>query len=249
MWLAAALCAAVIGTEVAFGAELPSPLAIRAQRSHDWVFHYLDRNRNDAVDPSEMETMPTPMRHWMRANGHDLKLSISRSTFLEIAPDMMDAVRRERSRRVGYRYPSSPFVFGRFNRSDLLPAKYRRRDSDRDGQIGLYEWDLRDAKKFVAMDTNGDGFLTPQELGGSPVPIRKVKQPASKMVQRAYGGRAASVFRMADVDHDGLVSLQEWAKVRTGSRSGAVTGSVGRFPLSQNEFSDFYIGMSSPADH
>lgn len=45
-----------------------------------------------------------------------------------------------------------------------LPADYRDKDKNGDGQIGLYEWDRKAFAQFFALDRNGDGFLTPDEL-------------------------------------------------------------------------------------
>jgi len=52
------------------------------------------------------------------------------------------------------------------NQSSDLPEKYRKYDTDHDGQIGLYEWKAAGLPipEFQAMDLNGDGFLTPDEL-------------------------------------------------------------------------------------
>jgi len=45
-----------------------------------------------------------------------------------------------------------------------LPDQYRARDTDKDGQIGMYEWPRSDYATFRKLDLNRDGFLTPQEL-------------------------------------------------------------------------------------
>jgi Ca2+-binding EF-hand superfamily protein len=47
-----------------------------------------------------------------------------------------------------------------------LPDWFRQYDTDGDGQIGLYEWKAagQPIAKFLAMDNNGDGFLTPDEV-------------------------------------------------------------------------------------
>ncbi len=45
-----------------------------------------------------------------------------------------------------------------------LPADYIARDTNRDGQIGMYEWSKNDLTTFARLDTNGDGFLIPAEL-------------------------------------------------------------------------------------
>jgi Ca2+-binding EF-hand superfamily protein len=49
-----------------------------------------------------------------------------------------------------------------------LPAWFAQIDTDKDGQIGLYEWKSsgRQLDEFFAMDANGDGFLTPEEVLG-----------------------------------------------------------------------------------
>ena len=46
-----------------------------------------------------------------------------------------------------------------------LPEWFDKDDSDKDGQIGLYEWRAarRDMVEFTSMDLNGDGFVTADE--------------------------------------------------------------------------------------
>jgi hypothetical protein len=47
-----------------------------------------------------------------------------------------------------------------------LPPWFSQYDTDKDGQVGLYEWKAagRPVSEFVAMDMNGDGFLTVEEV-------------------------------------------------------------------------------------
>jgi Ca2+-binding EF-hand superfamily protein len=47
-----------------------------------------------------------------------------------------------------------------------LPDWFRQYDTDGDGQIGLYEWKAagQPIAKFLEMDLNRDGFLTPDEV-------------------------------------------------------------------------------------
>jgi len=47
-----------------------------------------------------------------------------------------------------------------------LPPWFREYDTDGDGQIGLYEWKAarQPIARFLEMDLNGDGFLTPDEV-------------------------------------------------------------------------------------
>jgi hypothetical protein len=46
-----------------------------------------------------------------------------------------------------------------------LPSWWDSLDTDKDGQIGLYEWraDGREVKEFQKMDLDGDGLIAPQE--------------------------------------------------------------------------------------
>src|SRR5262249_15447941 len=47
-----------------------------------------------------------------------------------------------------------------------LPDWFAKLDTDKDGQIGLYEWlaAKKPIDEFKDMDRNGDGFLTPEEV-------------------------------------------------------------------------------------
>ena len=48
---------------------------------------------------------------------------------------------------------------------DGLPDWFEQLDTDKDGNVGLYEWlaDKRTMSEFMAMDLDGDGLLAPQE--------------------------------------------------------------------------------------
>jgi hypothetical protein len=62
----------------------------------------------------------------------------------------------EEEKQVVFRYGKLP---------KELPDWWERLDTDKDGQIGLYEWrkDGREVEAFIAMDLNNDGLLTPEE--------------------------------------------------------------------------------------
>jgi len=47
-----------------------------------------------------------------------------------------------------------------------LPAWFEEADKDKDGQVGLYEWKAsgKSVSEFLAMDHNGDGFITVEEI-------------------------------------------------------------------------------------
>ena len=75
----------------------------------------------------------------------------------------------------------------RWPKPQKLPDQYRARDTDKDGQIGLYEWPRSDYATFRKLDLNRDGFLTPQEL--TSVPSSK---PAAPVVAAASAADTAS---------------------------------------------------------
>src|SRR5262249_50740168 len=64
--------------------------------------------------------------------------------------------RQEEKKAVVYRAGKLP---------DNLPAWFKELDRDQDGQVALYEWKAADrsVEDFVALDRNGDGFITFQE--------------------------------------------------------------------------------------
>jgi hypothetical protein len=47
-----------------------------------------------------------------------------------------------------------------------LPGWFRELDTDRDGQVSLYEWRMakRSLDEFLRMDRNRDGYLSPEEV-------------------------------------------------------------------------------------
>lgn len=66
----------------------------------------------------------------------------------------------------GDRKEEQPVIAIRYGKLPAgLPSWWDSLDSDKDGQIGLYEWrqDGRDMKEFQKMDLDHDGVLAPQE--------------------------------------------------------------------------------------
>lgn len=55
-----------------------------------------------------------------------------------------------------------------------LPESYQKLDKNKDGQIGLYEWERAKYAEFRKLDKNRDGFLTPQELASKTTSVAAV---------------------------------------------------------------------------
>jgi Ca2+-binding EF-hand superfamily protein len=92
-----------------------------------------------------------------------------------------------------------------------LPDWFRQYDTDGDGQIGLYEWKAagQPIAKFLALDRNGDGFLTPDEVA-APVAVAsgETKDPP-KNEQNLQRNDAARLFRQAMiVNGQGSIQIQ-----------------------------------------
>ncbi len=59
----------------------------------------------------------------------------------------------------------------RKTRKSPLPDQYQALDKNKDGQIGLSEWDRTKYAEFRKLDKNRDGFLTPKELAATVVTV------------------------------------------------------------------------------
>ncbi|MDB5308071.1 MAG: hypothetical protein JWO38_2273 [Gemmataceae bacterium] len=70
------------------------------------------------------------------------------------------------ARRDGKKEEDKSFVAVRYGKLPAgLPDWFTDLDTDKDGQVGLYEWRAggREMKEFVEMDLDGDGLIAPQE--------------------------------------------------------------------------------------
>ena len=67
-----------------------------------------------------------------------------------------------------------PVVYRAGNLPKDIPSWFTAMDTDKDGQVGLYEWKAqgRPQSEFQALDLNGDGFITVEEA------MRTVKKAA-----------------------------------------------------------------------
>lgn len=93
-----------------------------------------------------------------------------------------------------------------------LPDEYVGRDTNRDGQIGLYEWSRKDLATFRRLDSNRDGFLTAQELIASKQPSRifssNVYVPTSKATAaNVAGAKSGSTPAVAATDNKAAAKI------------------------------------------
>jgi hypothetical protein len=103
-----------------------------------------------------------------------------------------------------------------------LPEAWKAADLDKDGQIGLYEWDRKKYKEFFALDTNRDSLLTPREIsqasGASPAPtataVAASTIPSSRSTSTKTTKPAASPpgTPITAVEYDAKSAEGRWAK-------------------------------------
>jgi Ca2+-binding EF-hand superfamily protein len=149
-------------------------------------FDYLDRDKDGQISTDEFARMDSRMRERFQSLGFDGQRSISRSRFLDAYRRADEARRQEDDQRrtSGDSRTTSSSSSSSSSSSDRsrgkpkekvrltmpLPAPYQALDLNMDDQIGLYEWDPTKYDEFFALDRNGDGFLTPNELVNAPRP-------------------------------------------------------------------------------
>lgn len=128
-----------------------------------------------------------------------------------------------------------------------LPEKYGTGDTDRDGQVSLFEWRKwkpKEIAKFFEFDANRDGILTPRELqiaenAANPKASQKAKQPTAKQ-DKSTTPEARWVFRQLDRDRDGELSDEEWQRSRTTRYHFGNAGIEFDRPIDVDGFIDIY---------
>jgi Ca2+-binding EF-hand superfamily protein len=179
-------------------------------------FRRRDRNGDGRLDLDEMDEDLRAERDRWDANGDG---------FIDLA-EFKNYLRARRAReretvRVGVGWPTRPPRAP--PAADLhpkLPPWFREYDSDGDGQVSLYEWRAagQPIDKFLAMDFNGDGFLTPDEVlpPEEVAPEPKEKKGSPKPEPQSDPGSLTAFQKQVG---------QVFAFTVTGAANGAVWGS------------------------
>jgi Ca2+-binding EF-hand superfamily protein len=120
-----------------------------------------DENKDGLIDLNEF-------KKFFRARSDQIRAELAANAGIQTTPGGDDGalpglpttparVEEEVQKRVVYRAGRLP---------EELPPWFAQYDTDGDGQIGLYEWKKtrRPLSEFLAMDRNGDGFLTVEEV-------------------------------------------------------------------------------------
>ena len=265
----------------------------------DKVFKYYDRNRNGKLDGEDYGRMSDSFKQAIRAARLDLRNGVDYQTFLRAWPTMQGEMRAQRDRdasrgdrgrddrrddyrRDDYRRPESkapqkpktkrpPKRKPQPRLTVDLPTKFSEVDKNKDGQIGLYEWDRAKFKEFFALDQNNDGFLTPRELAaGNPVapsprtrtasssrtnstspskPAEAPKGSSGTITPEEFdpnssdGRRASYVFRSLDRNKDGMLTEDEWQRSQSTRRDFERKNVKPPLPAKLEQFAGLYIAV------
>jgi len=276
-------------------ASLAPLVQAQDQYPPDKVFKYYDRNRNGKLDGEDYGRMSDSFKQAIRAARLDLRKGVDYQTFLRAWPTMQGEMRAQRDRdasrgssrsgdyrREEYRRPEpkapqKPKTKRPPKRKPQprltvdLPTKFSEVDKNKDGQIGLYEWDRAKFKEFFTLDQNNDGFLTPRELTArnpvTPSPRTRVAStsrtnstPSSKPAEApkatsgtitpekfdpnsSDGRRASYVFRSLDRNKDGTLTEEEWQRSQSTRRDFERKNVKPPLPVKLEQFAGLYIAV------
>ena len=144
-----------------------------------------------------------------------------------------------------------------------LPDEYRSKDTDKDGQIGMYEWSRTDYATFRKLDLNGDGFLTPLELSrvgrsrrSAPAVVAKSSESVSAIATApatvetaaeqspaaptAGKKEAERQFDLIDKDKNDKITEEEFQKSTLTRLKFTKAGIALTFPVQRVEFLRLY---------
>lgn len=156
----------------------------------------MDSNGNGKIDQDELDRMPSFVRDMMASRGLQLKAGMSvddvrntmRAGFSGSPPGQPgqpgqpgDPNAARPKQLTPYKMkPKAPITL-------TLPPAYAEVDTDFDGQLGMHEWMMTrraDLDMFDLMDTDFDGYLTPEELQAAEAAAAAGQQVASTDTRR-----------------------------------------------------------------
>lgn len=247
-------------------------------------FNDLDRNRDGYLDSDEFRRVDGRLRDRFRDRGVDGERPVSKSRFMDTYRRIEEDRRKEEEerRREGGDSRSSSSSSSSRDRSSgssrrskvkltaALPSKYAAFDKNLDDQIGMYEWDRAKYAEFIALDRNGDGFLTPNELDDPPkpnAPTVTATAPSGAAATSSSGTLAtpgsspapATILKPAstddpdtkqakymfsviiDRDKNGEISEKEWADTRGIRPMFEKAGVTPTLPMKEADFVKQYL--------
>jgi EF hand len=137
------------------------------------MFRHFDRDGDGFLTPGEMPAaLRADMRRWDRNGDGRIDFEEYRAYF----PNRLERVFGELQNRLNDGAPSAgireedldrkPTVIAPGKLPTGLPAWFAQLDTDKDGQVAMYEWRRAGwpIEEFEKLDLNSDGFLVPQEI-------------------------------------------------------------------------------------
>ena len=159
----------------------PTPVAVPAAPSPDLEaqaresFALLDTDKNGSLSVEELKANG---KRGQRLLDDLAKWDTNKNGTIEL-PEYVEFYKTHNQGKSGLNPPGAPvdpakpveedkrpIVYRTGKMPKELPAWFEEADKDKDGQVGLYEWKAsgKSVSEFMAMDQNGDGFLTVEEV-------------------------------------------------------------------------------------
>ncbi len=103
---------------------------------------------------------------------------------------------------------------GRGTEARQTKALFDLLDTNRDGKISVSEFKNNQMLIFYIWDKNKDLLLTPDETPLPPDVFRRIAGQNSRIDTMEFMNVVDSAFEQADVNRDGVLTLEEFTKMR-----------------------------------
>lgn len=111
-------------------------------------------------------------------------------------------------------FPGSALAQGRGTEARQTKALFDLLDTNRDGKISVSEFKNNQMLIFYIWDKNKDLLLTPDETPLPPDVFRRIAGQNSRIDTMEFMNVVDSAFEQADVNRDGVLTLEEFTKMR-----------------------------------